>query len=325
MRTDSTNGHDSAARIREQYRDLTVIIPFLNEGKEVELTVKNIRETASYNLEIILINDSSTDGYDYESVAKQYGCRYVQHDERRGVAASRDEGAGLCQTPFFLLLDAHMELYRQGWNLDVSRALDENPESIICLQTKVLRETRDNVINDRKTTFGAFLSLSLENIFKCKWNTVDHSPKDSIIEIPVILGGAYACSREYWQRLHGLRGLINYGLDEELISLKAWMEGGRCLLMKDIQAGHIYRKKAPYEIKRDFVLGNKIFIIELFFDNEEIKKTLYERLKRHYGEDFFLQCYNSRNRQLIEEERDYFWYMSCKDLLYFLLKNETLR
>ena len=42
--------------------ELTLIIPFLNEGEEVYNTVKNLRENSIYDFNIILINDASSDG-----------------------------------------------------------------------------------------------------------------------------------------------------------------------------------------------------------------------------------------------------------------------
>ena len=52
-------------------RNLTVIIPFLNEGAEICETVKSIRETARDNVDILLINDaSSTDSFDYEEIGR---------------------------------------------------------------------------------------------------------------------------------------------------------------------------------------------------------------------------------------------------------------
>lgn len=42
---------------------LTVIIPFLNEGGEVVMTVKSVRETAGDMVDVITINDCSTCGF----------------------------------------------------------------------------------------------------------------------------------------------------------------------------------------------------------------------------------------------------------------------
>jgi glycosyltransferase involved in cell wall biosynthesis len=298
---------------------LTVIIPFLNEGAEVENTIRNIRNTSAHTVDIILIDDASNDGFDYSLVASKYGCVYIRHDERRGVAASRDEGVELCRTPYFLLLDAHMEFYRDNWDLEIVNTLWENPDSILCCQTRFLNAKRET--SNETPVYGARLLMGKKDIFKAGWVYNDPDPKASIIEIPVILGGAYATRRDYWLYLHGLHGLINYGSDEELISLKCWTSGGRCLLLKDLEAGHIYRKKAPYEIKNDFVLGNKIFITELFF-NEEEKQVIQTRLKAYYGKEFFRNAYDSViNRGLARTERKYLESIRKKDLRYFLFKN----
>lgn len=45
------------------YKKIMIIIPFLNEGVEVEETVTNIKEHAKIPFDIILINDGSTDKY----------------------------------------------------------------------------------------------------------------------------------------------------------------------------------------------------------------------------------------------------------------------
>jgi glycosyltransferase involved in cell wall biosynthesis len=51
---------------------LTAIIPFLNEGIEIEQTLASIRETAGDEVDIIVINDNSHDDTDYETVAGKY-------------------------------------------------------------------------------------------------------------------------------------------------------------------------------------------------------------------------------------------------------------
>lgn len=79
---------------------LTVIIPFLNEGKEVEATIRSLKEHTQIPFEIILINDASTDGFDYKSVAMRYNCIFREHHQREGVAKSRDEGVLMAKTPY---------------------------------------------------------------------------------------------------------------------------------------------------------------------------------------------------------------------------------
>lgn len=182
---------------------LTVIIPFLNEGKEVYNTVKSLREHSEQAFEIILINDCSTDGYDYKKVAEDFDAIYIEHSKRMGVAASRDEGVRNCSTEYILFLDAHMRTCQRDW-VDFTE---------LCV----------------------------------KWSTDECTlPEDRVIDIPCVLGAAYACSKEYWLHLEGLKGLRSYGLDEQLISLKVWLDGGKCRLIKDVTFGHIFREATYY-------------------------------------------------------------------------------
>ena len=87
-------------------------------------------------------------------------------------------------------------------------------------------------------------------------------------------GAAYAASTKYWQHLYGLKGLHNYGADEQYISLKAWLEGGRCTLLKDVIIGHIYRKKAPYLILGRDTVYNLMYIAKLLFPPNMYSKTV---------------------------------------------------
>jgi glycosyltransferase involved in cell wall biosynthesis len=261
---------------------LSIIIPFLNEGEEVEKTLISIRDTVISSPEIILINDCSSAGdIDYADVAHRYGCRYVEHKERKGVAASRDEGVSLCETPYFILLDAHMEFYEHGWDRRLVQVLQDNPRSLISLRTRVLSGCRENRSEDVAPVYGAVLSMNEKDILKCIWNHTDPDPNVNIVRIEAPYGGAYACSKEYWERIGGLRGLISYGLDEEMISLKIRQDGGRCLLIKDMVAGHIYRFRFPYEVTNECVLYNRIFIAKTLLSGDGQTVTL-DRLKNRY-------------------------------------------
>lgn len=93
----------------------TVIITFLNEGDEVGLTCKSVRETCGDKVDIIVINDNSDDGYDYFNSLKQYNIRYYKNDERKGCTVCRHMAVNYCDTPYFIILDAHCRFYTHDW------------------------------------------------------------------------------------------------------------------------------------------------------------------------------------------------------------------
>jgi glycosyltransferase involved in cell wall biosynthesis len=166
---------------------LTIVIPFLNEGEEVANTVASIRATAVTDPCITLINDASADGYDYEGVAETYGCRYVKNSERLGVAASRNLGVRESQAPHFLLLDGHMRFYENGWDERLVKLLGENPRSVLCGQTKWLDKEEDGSVTLKEipTPYGAYIRTTPSDTLNACRSMVDMTPYGNLSEIVV--------------------------------------------------------------------------------------------------------------------------------------------
>lgn len=268
--------------------DLTIIIPFLNEKEEVENTLQSIREHSDTYIPILLINDASDDGIDYVSIAKKYDATYLLNRERIGVAASRDRGVEFCQTTYFLLLDAHMRFYDAKWADRLVSLLEKDDRVLLCAQTKVLVRNNGNVVeNNNARSFGAYIDFlgDKEKVLSPIWVQEDLNPDESVTEIPCVLGAGYATSKRYWQYLHGLRGLIFYSCDEAYISLKVWKEGGRCLLVKDVVIGHIYRTEAPYRLESIYYVYNKILLAELLLPYP-LKRRISVRLEIRQSKEY---------------------------------------
>lgn len=283
---------------------LTVIIPFLNEKEEVRNTVKSLRENSDQCFKIILINDCSTDGYDYKKVAEDFGTQYIEHSKRMGVAASRDEGVSKCNTDYFLFLDAHMRVYQRNWVEILTRELDNDRKCLFCASTLSLdKEGVPNADNLGYASRFDFLDLN------APWLTdKDDKSDDRIIDVPCVMGASYACNKEYWLHLEGLNGLKSYGLDEQLISIKVWLDGGRCRLLKDITFGHIFREAmpVPYENRPKDFFKNILFVAELFF-GFEMKLAILRKYRAERGSIFVTEVMN----ELVESEEDYILGRKC--------------
>ena len=308
---------------------LTIIIPFLNEGNEIENTVVSIRETAITDPYILLLNDCSEDGFDYESVALKYNCRYVKNKIRTGSAPSRDIGVALCETPYFLFLDGHMRFYEQGWDEKLIRLLTENPRSLLCSQTKRLTRNEENLVildtEEKRKSFGAYLSMEKAAMFLAKWNVVELTPHSELMEIPLVLGAAYACNKNYWEYLSGLKGLICYGLEEQMISIKVWLEGGQCLLVKDWVVGHIYRKSFPYEVPKVETFYNRLFLLELLFPYS-IKNDYFAEYQM-VNSSFFSKAYTilKKNYKEVKAQKNYLSTVLKYKIDYFLEINDRIK
>ncbi|GHV22224.1 hypothetical protein FACS1894174_06570 [Bacteroidia bacterium] len=79
--------------------------------------------------------------------------------------------------------------------------------------------------------------------------------------------------------LRGLSGLISYGSDEAYISIKAWLSGGKCLILKDVIVGHLYRKDPPYAVKHIDYVYNKVLVSLLLLPNDICLKVTSVPLK----------------------------------------------
>lgn len=254
----------------EQNIELTAIIPFLNEGDEVVNTVKSLRDICKKFINIIVIDDSSTDNINYKELLSPYDIKYILNKKRLGVAASRDKGVKYCETPYFILLDAHMRIYEKEWIKSVVHLLRLDDRRILCMQTKQLWKKSDNVIIELKDVapvFGAYATFDKNNLSpNIEWNYIEDDKSADLQLIPCVLGAGYAASKRYWEYLRGLNGLKQYGCDEVYISMKAWMEGGKCVLLKKHIFGHIYRDHAPYKIARCAFIYNYLLVAYVIFD-----------------------------------------------------------
>lgn len=278
-------------------KKLTVIIPFLNEGPEVCNTVQSILETSNNEVDIILVNDASYDGYDYKSIAKKYKLQYIEHKERIGVAASRDEAIEYCETDYFILLDAHMRAFEKEWHIIITEELGKDERVLLCCKTIPLDIDGKISVKNKFEGYAA----CIKSDFSIEWIYYDISPNKDIIDIPCVLGASYACKKTYWQYLRGLSGLKSYGMDEQMISLKVWLEGGRCRLLKSLSFGHIFRtsETIPYKIESIDFLYNKLYIAELFINNK-YKFRLLRNLRKEYNDNL----YNSAVDMLLSEKSD---------------------
>ncbi len=259
--------------------ELTVIISFLNEGGEVETTLKEIRRTAGGAVDVIMINDASTDGFDYSGVAVKYNARYVENQMRQGCASSREIGVRLCRTPYLLIIDGHMRFYNDNWWIEIVKAIKDDPRAIYCTRCRMW----DFEEKKEKGTMGYGACLKLldsekRGILDVTWINRDIHSRAEIVDIPCVLGASYAASKEYWNYLRGVDGLMLYGCDEAYISLKAWMEGGRCRLVNNVTIGHLFRKKFPYAVNYLELFYNKLFIAETILP-ESIARPVIKAIK----------------------------------------------
>lgn len=267
---------------------LTVIIPFLNEGAEIEHTIKSIRDTAGDQVDILLINDNSQDNYNYEKVANDYHARYLQNNIRQGVANSRNQGVKNCNSEYFLIIDGHMRFYHNNWWKVYLEHLENDSRAIYCCKCKIL-DDQGNETN-KKDGLGAvfhFFGEDFNKVLDRHWIKSQSQNKSDLEEVPCVLGATYAASKEYWEKIDGLNGLRYYGSSETFMSLKTWLEGGSCKVIKSVTIGHLFRQSFPYRSYMTDSIYNKLFIAEMLLP-DKYKSIIHEKIKLIYPYDYYL-------------------------------------
>ena len=255
--------------------DLTVVIVFLNERDQLDRTVASVRETAGGQVDLLLVDDASDDGYDYQAIARRYDCRYVVNQERLGASRARDLGVELARTDHVLSLDAHVRPFTREWSRVIRDALDDDPRAVYCVGVPPIDV--DGRRTDQPVGRGAFVQLGDEDgrpetpggVLSAVWN-VTRRTSGPIEAVPCVLGGAYAYRREFYRHLWGLGGHWLWGREEPYLSMKAWLAGGSCKLLDDVEIGHIYRTAAqrPYDATWESELHNIMVLIATVFPED---------------------------------------------------------
>lgn len=323
--------------------EMTVLITFRDEGYEVEKTVIACRLN-DQNINIQLVNDASTDDYDYQNIAKIFGCDYIRNETSQGVAGTRCIGVDNIKTPYFIIFDAHMRFKIDDKNFSKMflKELKKDPNQILYANTIVIHSNADedpkfrSYINEdcyKNSTVGDFLAYGavyhLEGDNK-DWDTTwcysfmneedkANTDTEAVIETISILGATYAMSKTWWNKIHGLEGLYYWGNDEPWLSVKTTLLGGKCRLFKNFGIGHIYRNAPVYGNLLAFkVQLNRLMMQYVLSETEEEFKKYVESLSGKLIENDINLVLKEFENNLDEYKniKEWLWKNSVKDINY---------
>lgn len=259
-------------------KKLSIIIPFKNEGSQLIKTIKSFRKYSNTDLfDIICINDVSDDYYDYDEILQFDNVKLINNTERVGCAGNRDYGTKISETEFVFFCDAHMRIFEDIFT-PLIKKLEFYKRTLICLQSKVIKidnngNTQINI--EKAITLGVKVNLNTEDVNFGNYDWLIQNPNliyPEDIQIPCVMGACYGISREYYLYLHGLNGLSQWGCDEQFLSAKVYREGGRVILLKNLEIAHFYAKVKNYSNTDWMVLYNKILYCYLICGEREFEK-----------------------------------------------------
>jgi GT2 family glycosyltransferase len=115
---------------------ISIVIPFLNHFDLVHARMSDLYKFVPYQIEIVLVNDGSTDdGIDggvafWQKNVARHNIRYIKNAENHGFGYSMNKGADRATGDVLILLSNDVIIHKNFID-DVLLLLDCNPKSII--------------------------------------------------------------------------------------------------------------------------------------------------------------------------------------------------
>ena len=134
---------------------VSVVIPFYNAEKTLESMLKSVLSQTWHNLQVILVNDGSTDG------SPELAARLAAEDprvtvatkENGGVSSARNYGMTLCRGKYIRFVDADDILPPESTELLAARAEQDGADMVIGGYTQVFLQMRHSFnLEDRDDT-----------------------------------------------------------------------------------------------------------------------------------------------------------------------------
>lgn len=234
---------------------LSVIITAHDEGEELRRTIHSVRSNTHQLYEIIVVDDGSTDGSCQGIEADDL--RVVRHDERIGVAASRNDGCAVAKGDVFAFLDGHQRV--SFGCLDQCGAAARQRQAIVWPDVRGLQ--------DRGWTgHGASLCLCDRcGYFGGTW--IRRKPRETLSPISTLIVPGYVMPREVYEQVGWIQALRGWGASEPAITVKAFFLSIPLLHLCGPLARHLFRKNFPYSNSWQMVWRNHALVARICFDD----------------------------------------------------------
>lgn len=122
---------------------VSIIVPVFNAERYLERTIEYLRNQTYKNIEIILVDDGSTDSSPQicdEARKKDERIKCI-HKQNEGVSAARNDGMKVAAGEYIMFCDADDIPFLQMADLLLQKAKDENADIVLCGFKKQIGES----------------------------------------------------------------------------------------------------------------------------------------------------------------------------------------
>jgi glycosyltransferase involved in cell wall biosynthesis len=218
---------------------VSVVISTFEEGERLYGTVKSVLANSYAPVEIIIVDDGSTDGScerDWPPAVRLLRQQHV------GIAYARNAGAAIATQPVLVFLDAHCEVDSE-WLLPLLRVLDREPDALVGPGVRDARQPRH-------IGCGAHI---VDAVFTYSWYPAKGR---DVIEVGLVPGGCLAVHRECFISSGGFGPFRAFGLEDVDLALRWWRSGRPILGVGESRITHHFRASAPYQREAEAWIEN---------------------------------------------------------------------
>ncbi len=258
---------------------ISVIIPVYNGEKYLKKTIDLLLNQPYEDVEIILINDGSTDG-------SQEICEYYSHKfekiilinkENEGISAARNTGIAHATGEWISFVDQDDEISPYIY-LAFTNNINQKEDFIIAGKEMMVIGDSDQIIDDIKYTYPPCFLFEKEKIFEIMFNTNRDSAglhlwnclfKKSIIKQYSIM----------------FETKLKYGHEDSLFNIEYMSNCSSIKMIPDIVYQYYRRSRSSTSLKINdlYIDDYKLFICRA--------KDAYQNLKINKEELFYVYCY----------------------------------
>ena len=222
---------------------VSIVVVSHNEGAKLPLTVSGIRATVPDDVDIVVVDDWSTDrssqGLD------RLGARVVQPPSRSGVAGARNWGAAQARGDLLVFADAHINP-SPGW-MEALRAAFAD-QSVACAAPTITAIGRPGSRGHGCTWATPMLGM--------RWLRTQTAAAH---EVPFICGCLMAFRRDDFEAVGGFdTGMVCWGSEDAEIGLSLWRRGRASVVVPEAQVAHLFRPRGPYPVEPHLVVHNTL-------------------------------------------------------------------
>jgi len=274
-------------QVKNMNNKLSIIIPSYNEFSNTIKTINNIFKTCSHkdNIEIIVVNDNSNENY--SKLSTNNAIKYIANPNNLGTSQSRDIGIKMVDNEYVLTIDSHMIFYKKYWDKEIIKVIKDNQKSILCFSCI-------NIANNKTYYAGGFHLFNLKNIELSLSPFLLNEFKEE--EIPCVVGGAYAFNKNFYNHLNGMEGMVGWGVGETFLSIKSYLAGGNCKLIKNVKIGHSF-EKGNYTINKKDIYYNKLFLCNTILPLE-LSSILLNLLPQNKEKEDAIQLFKQNSKEI---------------------------